>query len=318
MYKKEEIKLNSLKCDWYNTTFNNLRDGYQVEVEFLHRMRGLLEKMVYPLSVLFVESGRGWRGYPLSGQFLLFDESTGESLGVIALCGYGSARDDMGVFVSVSGQYAHEYREAVLLEADNDPLFYHACSRVDVAFDWIELDSVDEVFSRFQAFAKRRNLKTQYQGDYDFKKDGRTYYIGSAKSKSCRIVLYEKGKEQIKKAGLKPSPDVENWLRVEVRLSGAYGRRDKIPNMNLNDIFFATKTVRALISECLPSFDFSQLKSDRLSVDYSANDKNASSSFAHMLRTYKNVMREVLTEDYEGDKLKFINRILTAIGVECI
>lgn len=311
---KQIISLNSLKCDWYNTTFNNLRGGHNVDLIMIEKLRHIFENLIFPNEVVFVCSDKGWRGYPLSGQFLKMD-SDGEANEVIALVGYGSDRDDMGLFCSVSGSYSHEYREAVLLEADNNPMFYHAVSRCDVAFDWIDLDSTDLVFQRFQDIAKRKKLNTHYEGDWDYGRGGRTYYIGSPAS-DVRIVLYEKGKEQIKKGFIDSSPEVLNWLRLEVRVKGGRGRKNKIPNMELNDIFFATRTVQSLIKEALPDFDFSNLVSDNLVVTRKDLNKTTQSTFAYILKNYRRALRETFINDYNSDKILFINRILRSIDLE--
>ena len=308
-----KITLNSLKCDWYGATFNNLKHILDVEINFIDDVRLMFEE-IYMQDVIFIEANKGFRGYPSSGAYHFIDVSTGQVGDQICLVGYNSPNPVMGVHISVSGKYSDEFRTAVIDKMQSDPRFKHRVSRCDVAFDFIELDSVDDVFDRFKEFAKKRGLSTHYEGDWDYGEKGRTYYIGSPQAK-IRIVLYEKGKQQLL---LGNSPDdmnkipmYKNWLRLEVRVSGGKGRGDKIPYCDLKEIMFASRNVKDLVNFALSYFDFDQLQPELLKIV--AKENSPLTSFHYMCDTYRNVMRTVLHTQFADDRTAFLDYLAVRV-----
>lgn len=302
-----QIALNSLKCDWYGATFNNLKNNLSIHIGFINDVRIGFEIMLKK-EVIFIDLQKGFRGYPLSGKYCFFDSLTGQVGEQICLVGYGSDRQEMGVHISVSGQYSHEFRNYILDMMSNDPRFYHNVSRCDVAFDFTELDDVESVFERFKAFALKRKLSTHYEGDWDYGLKGRTYYIGRPTS-PVRIVLYEKGIQQINQKLIEDSPMVRNWLRLEVRVTGKENRGKNMPYSDLKEIMFCTKNVRDLVSSALPEFDFDALKSELLSV-ISRSNNDPLRSLVYMCDTYRNSIKDVLMSEFGGDRdllFKFIS-----------
>lgn len=301
-----KIALNSLKCDWYGATFNNLKNNLEIHINFINDVRMGFESMLKS-EVIFIELEKGFRGYPLSGKYCYFDSLTGSVGDQICIVGYGSDRQEMGVHISVSGQYSHDFREYVLDMMSSDPRFYHKVSRCDVAFDFTELDDVDSVFNRFKDFATRRKLSTHYEGDWDYGEKGRTYYIGRPTS-PVRIVLYEKGIQQINQKAIEDSPLVRNWLRLEVRVTGKEGRGKNMPYSDLKEIMFCTKNVRDLVAYALPEFDFNALKSELLSI-VSRSDNDPMRSLIYMCDTYRNSIKDVLFSQFDGDRDKLFKFI---------
>lgn len=294
-----QIALNSLKCDWYGATFNNLKNNLEIHINFINDVRMGFESMLKS-EVIFIELEKGFRGYPLSGKYCYFDSLTGSVGDQICIVGYGSDRQEMGVHISVSGQYSHDFRDFVLDKMVDDPRFYHNVSRCDVAFDFTELDDVESVFDRFKAFALKRKLSTHYEGDWDYGEKGRTYYIGRPTS-PVRIVLYEKGIQQINQKVIEDSPLVRNWLRLEVRVTGQKGRGANMSYADLREIMFCTKNVRDLVASALPEFDFNALKSELLSV-VSRSDNDPLRSLVYMCDTYRNSIKDVLSSHFDGDR----------------
>lgn len=97
----------------------------------------------------------------------------------------------------------------------------HRVSRADVALDTAEPGSFDRLWRHVHGLARNgstgggRKVSTSTAGDWIDGEQGRTLYAGGASSRA-RVVVYEKGREQI---GKDPNCGADpNWTRVEWRL----------------------------------------------------------------------------------------------------
>lgn len=146
------------------------------------------------------------------------------------LYGYSEGRELVGVDVGsvrvfFGGEDVHVQATSAVAEPVADLLRAHwpdhTVSRADVAWDVVEPGSFDRLYKRVHDLARNgsesggRKVSTSTAGDWLDRLNGRTFYAGGTSSR-LRVVVYEKGHEQIAKD---PACGADrDWTRVEWRL----------------------------------------------------------------------------------------------------
>lgn len=155
-----------------------------------------------------VEAGEALNGYTQG-----FHLVRGEELICRALTGGTGAAEGSSQFVAASTA-----QEVYPLLQDRFP--GHGVSRLDAAEDFCGDGTWDRMESMLTAIAAKHRVSMSPFGEGHRRPDGtrdatkgRSWYFGS-KSSSFRVVLYEKGLEQIAK-GIAADP---SWVRLEVRV----------------------------------------------------------------------------------------------------
>ena len=112
---------------------------------------------------------------------------------------------------------------------------YHGVSRLDSAIDFVGADAWDLLVNLVCSVASKYGVSMAPFGEGHVRPDGtrdplkgRTWYFGS-KSSVFRIVLYEKGKEQLAKGNIADP----TWVRLEVRIRPKSTAKELIGEMNL-------------------------------------------------------------------------------------
>ena len=185
---------------------------------------------------------------------------------VPGLYGYSLGRELLGVAVgSVRVFYGGEDVHVQATSAAAEPVVQvlrslwpdHIVSRADVAWDVIAPGSFDRLYRRVHHLARtnpRGKVSTSQAGDWLDREQGRTFYAGGTSSR-LRVVVYEKGHEQIAK-----DPNCgasRDWTRVEWRLrptsdqKGWLARASKVEALGLS-AFGAAVADDVIGSEVVP------------------------------------------------------------------
>lgn len=159
----------------------------------------------------------------------------------------------------------------------------HAVSRADVASDVDEPGAFDRIVALVDPIARKSGVKVTFIGDPgDPEKPpeartGRSMYFGSEKS-DVRLVIYEKGLEQIAKGVLgQHSP---NWVRIELRVRPRKGRKATTGRLELAQMYGMAKWTMEVARHL-------DLASPNYSPDISMRESTAEKAFRAMTRQYR-------------------------------
>lgn len=189
-------------------------------------------------------------GKPFDGYKVCFQLKRGDDLVCQALSDGTGGAEGSSQFVAAST--AHEVFPVL-----REMFPKYGISRLDAAEDFCEVGAWDRLEAILTRIATGNRVSMEPKGEGHRRSDGtrdktkgRTWYFGG-KSSVLRIVLYEKGLEQIAK-GIPADP---NWVRVEVRV---------MPNSKGKGIF-------CMLDDLVPSMLFgmsawSKLVGDALQV----------------------------------------------------
>lgn len=289
----ERVEFNKFKCDWYACTFTT-PEGFPIPdvVEVQHDYVNLIYKffqLVLSEDVKISYVDKGFYGYSLQA-FIYYEDKGG--LHRIATIGYMGATAGMGVHLSVTGSTADLIREQLMAlgavggHVDYSKLYYHTVSRMDIALDILmdSDDSIDSLYRSLKTHCLRSKFKTRYAGDWDYKKDGRTYYIGSSQS-NWQMRIYEKGKEQIKKKNIDFSNVATRWVRVELTLKGNRGIKHLLRDAPLRIAANMTKNTSKIYEKFFSQYV--ELSPVQL-VTFSKKETTVDFKMRNLLKQYKN------------------------------
>ena len=181
-----------LSWDWYQATIKGLTSA---------------DVPMHALAAVIAPGGQ-WRAIPGLYGYPLGRELLGVAVGSVKVF-YGGP----DVHVQATSAAA-EPAVAVLRERWPD----HTVSRADVAWDVDAPGAFDRLYRRVHHLARtnpRGKVSTSQAGDWLDGEQGRTFYAGGTSSR-LRVVVYEKGHEQVAKD---PNCGASlDWVRVEWRL----------------------------------------------------------------------------------------------------
>jgi DNA relaxase NicK len=124
--------------------------------------------------------------------------------------------------------------------------FPHRCTRVDSCADFDVLGAFERLYGEAQVVKKDHRLKGEKQGDWDdFPEDGRTLYLG-ARSSTCRLRLYEKGKQPEYRHLERP-----NWARIELQVRPAKEAKSAFSALSAAEVWGASTWTRELAAKVL-------------------------------------------------------------------
>lgn len=212
---------------------------------------------------------RGMHNYPNGAQLLRGD---------IVLCNaLWGGKNGENVHAWASGYEAIQFSKVI-----RQAIPEHSVTRLDVAIDFIEPNSWNEIENISFHVADKHRLKVQHIGDFHRQLDGRTLNIGGVKS-DCRVTCYEKGKQ------LGENPD---WVRAEIKVrppkakswqTHLLSHRMVMARMDPMNVWGASKwssyMAEQLTGRIVPSFAMRTWR-----------ESNTDRAFNAMCKQYKNVL----------------------------
>jgi hypothetical protein len=180
--------------------------------------------------------------------------------------------------------------------------FDHQVTRADIRLDWFEPGKFKPLLKCLMAVKKTNpQIRSQMFGDWnDHPEDGRSFYLGSAKS-MCQVVLYEKGKQRENRY-----LGMEDWVRLEWRVRPeTKHQKVLLAGLDPHEIIcmspMGRKIAELVLSDYDPSFIPDLPKKPKSSLR---------KSFEHMLAQYTPTMRQLAVK--EGSS---IEQVLAEIGL---
>ena len=153
----------------------------------------------------------------------------------------------------------------------------HRPSRMDVCVDFQGPTAFDELHGFCKFVCHKFGVKTRLYGDWENKKDGRTYY-GGGKGSTHKFRLYEKGHEMRSKGS---DPDAPlDWVRLEFQVSPARPARRKSISMNPDQVARSTKWT-AFLCDMVGT-----VSADRVNLTTKKKKPDCVDSFEHMCAQY--------------------------------
>lgn len=219
--EKVRNQLIQLSYDWFQVTFSDLdrRD----ELKWTEVVASIFENFGYKSELRTAPSGMN--GYNSVRELFFNDEK-------IATFTFNATKDDQPMQMICTGSWAGLGKEIADYAMKEWRVSYYV-TRVDVAYDFIgDFERVYRYLSK-----NRGAIKSKLVGDWESKKDGRTYYLGSNRSRA-QIRFYEKGIEQMAKG---VSDVSRNWLRLELQYRPTKRERDDTHLLTIQDFLGRVK-----------------------------------------------------------------------------
>lgn len=318
------VDFNILKCDWYSMTFMDssglpLSDDIDFQLDFCSKFTSDLSFIFSEVGILsFNYLDKGLHGY--NSQIVVSLAASPDvdpvRIGTIL---YSGSTKGMSIHFFVTSFHADVFRQFLINLFNNvcssvssfEYLNFHKCTRIDLAYDlyFQSSEEIDSFFDLVRDHAISKRLKTALAGDWDYKKGGRSYYVGSPSS-DFRFCVYEKGIEQLNKKNIS-CDSARGWVRVELRLKGRRGMQFAIPSSSLLLVANASKATRDFYSAVIPDLPVSELKLFRFpSVRKNAVDRVVS-TFVRSRKALKEVFNSYCFSD-RNLFLDFINYALSS------
>lgn len=206
MNRKGLKRLLQLSYDWFQVTWVGIERSD--ELSWVESLVSVVESFGYS-GVDVRLSPKGRNGY-LSVRDVFWNDEK------ILSFSFNAARDNQPMQMTATGSWAGLGKEIADYARKEWRVGYYV-TRVDVACDFIgDFERVYRYLSK-----NRGSIKSKLVGDWENKKDGRTYYLGSNQGRA-QIRFYEKGIEQMRKN----VDSRRDWLRLELQYKPEKRERD--------------------------------------------------------------------------------------------
>lgn len=176
----------------------------------------------------------------------------------------------------------------------------HRVTRLDAAQDYCAPGAFKMLVDQVEPIARHANVAVQFIGDpSDDQTDGRTMYFGSRTS-DVRLMVYEKGLEQIGKGRKNISPD---WVRMELKVNFRKQLKSRAATFEPLQLYgrsrWSAKVAEAVLGS-LPEYI----------PDPSLRQTDARKALDHMCRQYGRVMTAVAAEMGPEEFLQHIAEVI--------
>lgn len=180
-----------------------------------------------------LREGRGHHGF--SDRIAVIGDDGAEAASVSS----GGLHADL-VMIEVKGSRTPEVVEAIRGK------YEHRCTRVDSCYDVDEPGAFEKLLQPCMEVKKQFRIRGGKAGDWeDFPEDGRTLYLGSAKS-AVRTRLYEKGRQPEYLHLNRP-----DWARLEIQVRPAKDAKEAYAKASPVEVWGASGWTRELAGRFL-------------------------------------------------------------------